>query len=127
MRVCTQQSTRSRSASSQPPSTRGRGGPVHSSSPEVATTAVGRVRKEQFALASRRCASPGHPPHTRLCGNLTHLQDHTNSAVTAIKRPHVCHVCGKPAYSKCELCYVTLHHFFKEGRSRWGRMLPNIS
>jgi hypothetical protein len=32
-----------------------------------------------------------------------------------IKRPHVCHVCGEPAYSKCGLCDVTLHYFSKRG------------
>jgi hypothetical protein len=73
------------------------------------------VTKEQFALASRQRATAGHPPHVRLCGDLTHLQDHVNSAVTAIKRPHMCHVCGEPAYSKCGLCDVTLHYFSKRG------------
>ncbi len=114
MRVATQQTRRSRSASSQQPSTRARGRPTRSPSPEVAT-ATGRVTKEQFALASRRRATAGHPPHARLCGDLTHLQDHVNSAVTAIKRPHMCHVCGEPAYSKCGLCDVTLHYFSKRG------------
>ncbi len=114
MRVTKQQTTRSRSASSQQPSTRARGRPTRSPSPEVAT-ATGRVTKEQFALASRRRATAGHPPHARLCGDLTHLQDHVNSAVTAIKRPHMCHVCGEPAYSKCGLCDVTLHYFSKRG------------
>jgi hypothetical protein len=33
----------------------------------------------------------------------------------AIKHPKVCHVCGKPAYSKCGLCNITLHYFSKRG------------
>jgi hypothetical protein len=109
MRVSTQQSTRSRLASSQQPRTRGRERPTRSPSPEVAST-FGRVTKEQFVLLWRRRATPGHAPHSRLCGDLvTNLQDHINSAVTAIKRPHMCHVCGEPAYSKCGLCNVTFY------------------
>jgi hypothetical protein len=77
---------------------------------------VGRVTKEQFVIQSRRRATTGNPPHSRLCGDLTHLQTHINSAVTAIKHPKVCHVCcGEPAYSKCGLCDVTLHYFSKRG------------
>ena len=40
--------------------------------------------------------------------------------VTAIKHPHMCHVCGKPAYSKCGLCDVTLHYFLKRGAHAWA-------
>ncbi len=73
------------------------------------------MTKQQFILEKRQHATTGHPPHARLCGDLTHLQDHINSAVTAMKRPTVCHVCGEPAYSKCGLCDVTLHYFTKRG------------
>ncbi len=73
------------------------------------------LTKKQFVRESRRRASAGQPPHLRLCGDLTHLQDHINAAVTAMKRPKVCHVCGKPAYSKCGLCDVNLHYFSKRG------------
>jgi hypothetical protein len=82
--------------------------PTHRPSPDVAP--VGRVIKEQFVLQSRQHASTGgHPPHVRLCGNLTLLQEHINSAVMAIKHPRVRHVGGEPAYSKCGLYDVTLH------------------
>jgi hypothetical protein len=113
--VSTQQSTRRCSALSQQPSTRGHGRLACYPSPAVAST-VGRVTKEHFALEWRRRATPGHATHARLCGDFTNLQDHINSAVTAIKRPHMCHVCGEPAYSKCGLlCDVTLHYFSKRG------------
>jgi hypothetical protein len=82
--------------------------------PEVVAP-VGRVTKDKFVLESRRCASIGKPPHSRLCGDLTHLQNHINTAVTAIKRPKVCHICGEPAYSMCGLCEVMLHYFSKRG------------
>jgi hypothetical protein len=81
---------------------------------QVATT-VGRVKKEQFALATRQRATAGHSPHAQLCDDLAHLQDHINLAVTAIKRPYMCHVRGEPAYSKCRLCDVTLYYFLKRG------------
>jgi hypothetical protein len=95
-------------------STRGCGCPACSPCPDVAP--IGRVMKEQFALQKRWRASTGHPPHdARLCGNLTHLQEPINSAVTAMKRPKVCHIWGKPAYSKCGMCNVTLHYFTRRG------------
>jgi hypothetical protein len=78
---------------------------------------IGRVTKAQFTHESRRRASTGNPPHSRLCGDLSHLQDHINSAVTGIKRPKICHVCGAEAYSKCGLCNVALHYFPKRGAS----------
>jgi hypothetical protein len=112
MWVSTQQSSR-QCGTTPSPSTRGRGRPARSQ--ESPPPPIGRVTKEQLALQSRRRATTGHPPHSRLCGDLTHLQEHINSAVTALKRPKVCHVCGEPAYSKCGLCNVTLHYFSKRG------------
>jgi hypothetical protein len=96
-------------------SIRGRGRPSRSQSPASDVTPIGRVTKEQLTLQSKRRATTGQPPHSRLCGDLTHIQQHINSAVTALKRPKVCAVCGEPAYSKCGLCDVTLHHFSKRG------------
>jgi hypothetical protein len=117
MRVSTQQTTSSRTGSQNSTTShtvRGRGRPTRNPpSPEVAP--IGRVTKEQFVEHSKRRASPGHPPHSRLCGDLSHLQQHINAAVTAMKRPKVCHVCGEQAYSMCGLCDVALHYFSKRG------------
>jgi hypothetical protein len=120
MRVSTQQPARIRTGSrtssqnsTRPPRARGR--PAAGIPIPDGVAPVGRVTKAQFVHESRRHASAGQPPHSRLCGDLTHLQDHINAAVTAMKRPKVCHVCGEPAYSKCGLCDVTLHYFSKRG------------
>jgi hypothetical protein len=42
-------------------------------------------------------ASTGNPARLRLCGDLTHLQNHTNADATVVKHLKVCHICGKPA------------------------------
>jgi hypothetical protein len=116
MRVSTQQSTKFRAGGShQTIPKRGRGRPARPAPPDLTVTPVGRVSKKQFELQSRRRASTGNPPHARLCGDLTHIQTHVNSAQTAMKRPKVCHVCGEPAYSKCGLCDVALHYFPRTG------------
>jgi hypothetical protein len=116
MRVSTKQSSSHRGTTTIPsPRIRGRGRPSRSQSPASDVAPIGKVTKEQSTLQSRRRATTGQPPHSRLCGDLTHLQQHINSAVTALKRPKVCHVCGEPAYSKCGLCDVTLHYFSKRG------------
>jgi hypothetical protein len=89
---------------------------IASQSPASDVAPIGRVMKEQLALQSRRRATTGQPPHSRLvCGDLMHRQEHINSAVTALKRPKVCHLYGEPAYSKCGLCDVTVHYFSKRG------------
>lgn len=120
MRVSTRQPTKNRRDGSETsrsiPVRRGRGRPNHTRTIPVVAP-IGRVTKEQFQLQSKRRASstPGNPAHSRLCGDLSHLQHHINSVVTAIKRPKVCQVCGENAYSKCGLCNVALHYFPKKG------------
>ena len=117
MRVSTRQPTKNRQRSCETGSgRRGRGRPGHARpTPEVAP--AGRVTKQQIQLQSKRRASstPGNPPHSRLCGDLSHLQNHINSVENGIKRPRVCHVCGENAYSKCGLCGVALHCYPKKG------------
>jgi hypothetical protein len=116
MQVSTKQSSRHRGTTTTPsPRIRGPGRPSRSQSPASDVAPIGRVTKEQLTLQSRRRATTGQTPHSRLCGDLTHLQQHINLAVTALKHPKVCHVCGEPAYSKCGLCDVTLHYFSKRG------------
>jgi hypothetical protein len=114
MRVSTKQSS-GHTTTKPSPRIRGRGRPSRSQNPPSDVTLIARVTKEQLRLQSWRRATTGQPPHSRLCGDLTHLQQHINSTVTALKRPKVCYVCGEPAYSKCGLCDVTLHYFPKRG------------
>jgi hypothetical protein len=115
MRVATRQPTKYRPDGSHARSRRPRGRPTHTPAPNAVAPA-GRVTMEQFQLHSkRRATTAGNPPFSRLCGDLTHLQNHINSAQTAMKRPKVCVICGEKAYSKCGLCDVALHYFPRTG------------
>ena len=61
----------------------------------------GQVQYHQFLHAKR---------HTnRFCMNLSDFEKH-ESAVEAHKHPAKCAVCSLPAYKKCSLCNVSLHH-----------------
>jgi hypothetical protein len=55
---------------------------------------------------------------SRLCGDLTRLQRHMESAVTGKHHGKKCLVCGEMSYSTCKLCGDKPLHFFpRKGKS----------
>jgi hypothetical protein len=117
MRASTQQSRRQRVAAKdftlqrrrvgRPPSADG----VEPVSGSSATAASNGVTLHHLNRASSKRDS-------RLCGDLTRLQRHMESAVTGKHHGKKCLVCGEMSYSTCKLCGDKPLHFFpRKGKS----------